>query len=225
MQFRRKTFRRRSGRRHGAQLAPVTICSNSMYVNSDLQCTEPDTTVLSLNPLVGFDKLETDAGAVETPLVNTLRKGLLVSGLRFHWGLYPASIPTMDTMFNVSVRLAIVRLAVDGLTGSPVLIPNLFSRIDAHLGDILWRGAALIPWPVNTTASAAAGVAVPCGVGSMSRPGHHGPMEHVKVKRRLDQNQGLFLAISAHSPIGTDGPILTMGIDFFGFAAVRSYQR
>lgn len=144
MRFRRRTFRRR--RRAGANLAPLSICSNSMIVENGNLCTEPTSTAILLQPLMGMEKIASSSASAFDVEESTFRKGLSVQGMRFHWAVFPANYIAEGSPFFLSVRIALVKLECD-TSGVPAFIPNLFSRLDTDLGDVLWRGASIIVWP------------------------------------------------------------------------------
>lgn len=216
----RRTFRRR--RRPGATMMPFSVCSQPIVPLNNELCTTPTVDMFLLGALHG-DELPTSFNASDIAL-QSLRKGLLVQSLRFHWAYYATTPLGGSTSFAYSIRCAIVRMEYDPASFTPTFLPNLFLQDDTGLGDVLWRGAAILRQP--GTDNVEDGISTDTHaiiVGSMSREGSHSPPEHVKAKRRLDKNQGLFWVTNIHNPTVNEQPAI--GLDIFGVAAVRSYQR
>lgn len=234
MRFRRTRFRRRQ--RHGANLVPLTLCSQTVFLSNGLACTEPNIEIIPLSPLFGSESPGEPTGDAQRLLDQTVRKELLIQGMRFHWAVYPASVVAELAQFFVSFRLAIIKMEVDG-AGTPSFLPNLYSPAQVDMGDVLWRGAGIIafptansPGPFNCPDACASdwysGAGNITATGSMSREGSHSQMEVVKTKRRLGPNDRIFLVVNAHNPLDVESPAdVRLGLEFFGFAAVRSIQR
>jgi len=211
-------------------MVPVSICNGGWSVDSGWPCSGTPHEAFYLAPLTGAEKLGATSSVNQDVAQSTFRKGIMFSGMRFHWAIRPASIDQSNSLVHASIRLAIVRLEIDG-NGLPGLLPNLFSRLDSDMGDVLWRGAAMLKWPTYmdpdpTNAYAFSGTGDIGAVGSMSRLGHHGPPDVIKVKRRLDQQHALFFVAGAHNPTASEGGFtMNFGLDFYGVAAIRSIQR
>lgn len=234
-------------------MVPLSICSANLNLTPGNPCYEPTTQASLLQPLLGMEKL---GSTLLNPLdvqESSFRKGLSVAGIRFHWTVYPAAIlsATQTVPFYVTVRLALVKLEVDTL-GNPSFLPNLFSPLDSDLGDVLWRGACIIYWPLSDQyldadragcyppapgcvgnvmltqfrhSDGTAGSELPQITGSYSRNGSHSQMERVKTKRFLNRNEAIFFVVSGHNPLDNDSPAAPIGYELFGVAATRTVVR
>lgn len=227
MRFRKRRFPLR--RRSGATMLPLSICGGELVIPPGHQCVDPSIDMFQLAGLHGRELItmdNTDPSVSES----TLRKSLMVTGIRFHWGVQVVNTLVQDTDFFISGRCAIVKLEIDDV-GAPIILPNLYSRIDARLGDVLWRGAFILRGAVETADASPnfAGIGNAQTAGSMSRDGSHSPMEHIKTKRRLTPTQALFFVVNCHNPLadmnGDPDNTVFLGLEFFGVAAVRSIQR
>lgn len=211
-------------RRRGANMIPFTMCSQGIGILNNGSCHTPTIVATLIEPLSGDEK---PPGVVIEEWEQTYSKSLTVLSMRFHWAVYVslAQSVTGAGLFAYSVRVGIVKMAMDPITGTPQQLPNLFVGSDRDLGDVLWRGAAMVKQPLlddsETGVSGQANMAI-CG--SMSREGSHSLMEHVKAKRRLDKSQGLFWVVNIHNPTNIDN-VSDLGYDLFGVAAVRRNQR
>lgn len=206
------------------------MCSHPVVAPAGSLCTFPAVEATVIGALYGN---ETFAPSLQAESVE--RKGLLFQGMRFHWAMYMTSRPTnlnqtseVCTRAIFSVRLAIVKMEYDPAFGTPTYLPNLFSNTDNEMGDILWRGAALVETPSYCQPGLILPIQNSSTAGTMSRLGNHAPMERVKVKRRLDKNQAIFFVTNVHNPLAAatgGGNDAVLGLDVFGFYAARPYSK
>lgn len=228
MRFRRRITRRR---RHGLDMIPFSLCGEDLQVAHN-SCETPTTHSVILGALTGAEILS-PSGSGDTR-IQSLRKGLMVRGVRFHWNVEVATAEILNVSTDLPAfftgRVGLVKLAIDS-TGFPVLLPNLYSNEQSELGDVLWRGAFCVS-PINNLGSQAGGASyygsgLPtlAFAGSYSRTGSHSGPEVVKTARRLDANEALFWTASIRNPRSAETPALTFGFELFGVAAVRSYQK
>lgn len=227
MRFRRT---RRRSRRPGANMIPMSICSNAFNAPGNQACSNGFADMFLLDGLHGMEfPTGGTLSTVEQLAAQTERKSLMVQGMRFHWGVFQVGIPAgaLNAQYYLAVRAAIIRAPV-----APTLAPqnfvNLFSKFDDVVGDVLWRGAGLLPG-MNELACAEDVCALSYAgggnnfhvAGTMGSPGRL-PVQ-VKSKRRLDKLHALFFCVQVHNPLGA-GSDIAMGLELFGTAAVRSTQ-
>jgi len=229
MRFRRMS--RRRTRRPGMNMIPLSICSNGFNAPSGIPCGTNTADLFSLG-LFGEEFSSADLGSGPRQSAQVQRKGLLVRGLRFHWAVFQSDFPGGGSLFDqyyLATRAAIVRVTVDEAR-TPLQTVNLFSKLESEVTDILWRGAHLAPGlqvtpcdPESDCGPAFYGSANNFQVGGTMYRGDVPPV-HVKTARRLNKDEGLFLAVQTHNPL-IEGLDIGMGLEFYGVAAVRSIQR
>jgi len=229
----RKNFRRRT-RRPGANMIPMSICGNGYLSTAGSACSGGFAQLFLLDGLQGEETGTTAATGLTVSdrlLQQTERKSLLIQSLRFHWGVTQASYPDgLNVQYQLATRAAILRVEVDSF-GAPGEFPNLFSKFDNVVGDVLWRGAGIVKGAndlscdgeVTCRDSFTGSGNINSGVGTMWWAGSL-PV-HVKAKRRLGPRQALFFAVQTHNPLTGPGNDIDMALELFGVAAVRSSQR
>jgi len=237
MRFRRKTFRRH--KRSPMMMLPLSICDDTNSFSAHPSCVDVNTTMIPLSSaLVGAESPGSallDPNRPRIVVEQTIRKSLLVRGIRFYWAVGVNEItPNVGYEVQHQVRVAIAKMEVDS-AGFPTFIPNLWSELDRDLGSILWRGAGMLYQPslsgvvdpaAGGTAFAGSGLGWLGTVGNMSRPGSHSAPEVVKTARRLGPNEGLFWCLSLKNNFSTeDNFTVETTTNLFGVAAVRSSSR